>query len=89
MAWKRKAKKATDAKAARAAEALKAARKAKAAAEQTSPRREVLADGTIVETSASMGTVYVIPASPGPRKVAEDSWGWQRKSEFVRRYGGW
>jgi len=87
--WKRKANKATDDKAARAAEALKAIRKARAAAEQTSPRREVLADGTVIEESAAMGTVYVIPALPGPRLVAEDSRAWQLWSDFVRRFGGW
>jgi hypothetical protein len=87
--WKRKANKATDDKAAKTAEAIKAARRARAAAEQSSPRRGVLADGTVVEYSAAMGTSYVIPASPGPRKVAEDCWGWQRWTDFVRRCGGW
>jgi hypothetical protein len=36
-----------------------------------------------------MGTVYVIPALPGPRLVAEDSRAWQLWSDFVRRFGGW
>jgi hypothetical protein len=54
------------------------------------PRSYTLSDGTRVEVSAAMGTVYTIAADPTPGglDVKADAPGWERCQAFLARLRG-